>query len=132
MSAMLKEQFDQQGYVVLKRLFGEEEVKVLKEEAARILETRNGAQKGSGVFLGMTAASPKFKEAARHPRLVEVLKEVMSDKVIFLSDKLVYKTKKTAFGSPWHRVLQPFGGFGNRYIEGAGYACRQRGCDCFP
>lgn len=98
-----KEQYDQDGYIVLEKLFTTEEVLRFKQEAARVLEENAANRAGGGVFLGMAAASPLFKEAAKHPKLVEILKEVFSDKVIFMSDKLVYKNATTSFRSPWHQ-----------------------------
>ncbi|RED64411.1 phytanoyl-CoA dioxygenase family protein [Cohnella phaseoli] len=101
MTAAFKEEFENQGYVILKGLYTTEEAHRLKEEAAAILARHDVHQ--SGVFLGLTAESPLFKEAARTPRLAQALKEIVGDSVVFLSDKLVFKNASTDFGSPWHQ-----------------------------
>ncbi len=101
MTATFKEEFENQGYVILKGLYTTEETRRLKEEAAAILARHDVHQ--SGVFLGLTAESPLFKEAARTPRLAQALKEIVGDSVVFLSDKLVFKNASTDFGSPWHQ-----------------------------
>ncbi|MBM7568037.1 phytanoyl-CoA dioxygenase family protein [Paenibacillus sacheonensis] len=101
MDARLKEQFETNGYVVLKQLFNEEEAVLLKAEAKRVLE-KNGVDK-SGVYVGMAVASPAFKEAAAHPVLANALGQIIGDHVLFLSDKVVFKSASTDFGSPWHQ-----------------------------
>jgi len=96
-----KELFEKQGYVILKGLYGTEETRKLKEEAAAILARHDVHQ--SGVFLGLAAESPLFKEAARTPRLTRALQEIFGDSVVFMNDKLVFKNASTDFGSPWHQ-----------------------------
>jgi len=77
-----KELFEKQGYVILKGLYGTEETRKLKEEAAAILARHDVHQ--SGVFLGLAAESPLFKEAARTPRLTRALQEIFGDSVVFI------------------------------------------------
>jgi len=112
----LKAQFDEKGYIVLPDLFSEEETRELKEEARRVLdeeERKYREAKGdpaavpvfrkTGVYVGMTAASPLFKKANTHPRILDALKQVVGPKVDFWSDKVVFKDASTDFGSPWHQ-----------------------------
>lgn len=101
MAASMKEQFEQHGYVVLKQLYSPDEADALKAEAAAIV-SRHQVDK-SGVFLGLTAESPLFKEAAQAPELVRALKAVIGESVVFMSDKVVFKNASTDFGSPWHQ-----------------------------
>lgn len=101
MNASLKEQFDRNGYVVLNQLFSLEEVRILKEEAGRVLEKREVGKEG--VYVGLAIASPMFKKFAAHSELAAALKAVIGNHVIFLSDKLVFKNATTGFGSPWHQ-----------------------------
>ncbi len=101
MGMSIKEQFAQNGYVILSKLFTSEEVRLLKEEAGKIIE-KQGTNK-NGVHLGLTIASPLFKKAAAHPSMVVALQQIIGNDVIFLSDKIVYKDSKTDFGSPWHQ-----------------------------
>lgn len=101
MADSIKEQFEKQGYVILKELYTIEETKKLKEEASAIL-SKHEVDK-SGVFLGLTPESTLFKEAAVTPRLANALKEIIGHSVVFLNDKLVFKNASTDFGSPWHQ-----------------------------
>ncbi|QHW32073.1 phytanoyl-CoA dioxygenase family protein [Paenibacillus rhizovicinus] len=101
MEPSTKETFEQQGYVILKQLYTPEEADALKAEAAAIM-ARHAVDK-SGVFLGLTAESPLFKEAARAPELARVLKAIIGSSVMFMNDKLVFKNASTDFGSPWHQ-----------------------------
>ncbi|GGD53469.1 phytanoyl-CoA dioxygenase family protein [Paenibacillus nasutitermitis] len=103
----LKQQFAEQGYVIIENLFSLEEVKELKAEVARVLEQvkqerGEGAVK-HGVYVGMAAASGLFKQAAAKAELAKVLKKIVGDQVTFLSDKVVFKDSRVDFGSPWHQ-----------------------------
>lgn len=101
MEAKLRQQFETNGYVVLDGLFSQEEAAKLKKEAKRVLAEK-GVDK-SGVYVGMAAASPLFKEAAAWPALAATLAEIIGENVVFLSDKIVFKSAATDFGSPWHQ-----------------------------
>ena len=96
----LKETYAQFGYVLVRGLFPPDEVARLKEEAQRIL-----AEKGhhAGVFVGLAASSPVFAEAVRDPRLLDALEPLIGPDIEFLSDKVVYKSADTGYGSPWHQ-----------------------------
>lgn len=99
--------FAETGYAIIEALFSTEEVVQLKAEVARVLaEVRK--QKGDnavkhGVYVGMSAASDFFKQAAAAPRLVAALKQIIGEQVVFLSDKVVFKNASVDFGSPWHQ-----------------------------
>lgn len=107
MSEDLAAKFAASGYVILEELFSEDEVRELKAETARVLaEVRqNKGEKAlrSGVYVGMSAASAKFREAAAKPALVAALKAIIGEKVTFLSDKVVFKNGAVEFGTPWHQ-----------------------------
>lgn len=98
----LAEEFAQRGYVTLKGLFSVEETARLKREAAAVIPDHPNVRR-TGVFLGLTALSPLFKEAAARPALVEALKAVIGPHVIFMNDKMVFKSASADFGSPWHQ-----------------------------
>ncbi|WP_028612566.1 phytanoyl-CoA dioxygenase family protein [Paenibacillus harenae] len=101
MASHVKEEYSRNGYVVLPRLYSEEETALYKEEARKVVE-QNGVGK-EGVYVGMAVASSLFKKAAAHPVLVAAMKEIIGEEVVFLSDKLVFKNASTDFGSPWHQ-----------------------------
>jgi phytanoyl-CoA hydroxylase len=102
MEESLKQQFNQNGYVAILRLFSTEYVQLLKTEASRVIQQKF-KDNNTGVYVGMAKASPVFKEAAGDPGIVAVLKKIIGDHIIFLSDKIVYKDAATDFGSPWHQ-----------------------------
>lgn len=111
MASTLVEQFDRDGYVVVENLFSESEVARMKHEIQRVLdEVRrvataegrpNPAQ--NGVYVGLAAKSDLFRQVAADNRLVNVLRQVMGESILFLSDKVVYKSAETGFRSPWHQ-----------------------------
>lgn len=96
----LKEQFDTDGFVIVRGVFDETEAEQLKDETRRILQTEPAY---AGVLVGLAARSPVFREAARDPRLVDPIAEVIGPDVEFLSDKVVFKSAEVDFGSPWHQ-----------------------------
>ncbi|MBD2843836.1 phytanoyl-CoA dioxygenase family protein [Paenibacillus sp. IB182496] len=104
------QQFASEGYVIAEQLYAEAEVEALRLAIDEVLErlTRERPEQAErvhrqGVYVGMAAASPRFHEAARKPELVRMLQEVLPGELEFLSDKLVFKSKQTAFDSPWHQ-----------------------------
>ncbi|SEM58089.1 phytanoyl-CoA dioxygenase family protein [Paenibacillus sp. OV219] len=97
----VKEQFDQEGYYIMRQLYTEEEVEAFKTECVNIVKANDTGP--SGVLVGMTLRSPLFKQATVKPELVEALREIIGGHIIFLSDKVVLKNAATDFGSPWHQ-----------------------------
>lgn len=116
MDALIKEQFQLNGYCVLNHLFTQKEVQELKSEINRILiEVQERKSLGAnetigdndftkhGVFVGLAANSDMFREAAARPRLVEALRQILGEHIRFLSDKVALKNAEVDFGSPWHQ-----------------------------
>jgi ectoine hydroxylase-related dioxygenase (phytanoyl-CoA dioxygenase family) len=92
--------FERDGFVVIPNLISAEECDSLKTEARRVLDTLG--RPGASVHLHMAATSPRFKALAEDPRVVGALMEVMPHGVMFLSDKIVYKSADKTFATPWH------------------------------
>lgn len=112
-SAKLTDQFSRDGYLIIPRLYTREECAALKTEIRRVLdEVRREAEAAgrdpdviahTGVYVGLAARSPMFREALRDPRLLDVLEAVMAPNIAFLSDKAVFKSATTEYASPWHQ-----------------------------
>ncbi len=104
MNGDLAAAFARDGYIVIENLFSSDEVSAFKEECKRILENAAHADIANhGVFVGLSANSGVFRKAASDPRVVRVLKQIIGDRIVFLSDKVVFKSAETKFGSPWHQ-----------------------------
>lgn len=99
----LATQYQEQGYLLVPELFSREECAALKAEGIRVLAEH--ARPGRSVYVGVAAVSPVFYKFASDPRLVEVLREIMPDGVMFMSDKFVYKSSKHQFATPWHQDI---------------------------
>ena len=109
----LRRQFTDEGYVVLPRLFERRETASWKGEIRRILEevARDAGGEGRrveehfkvGVHVGLAARSAVFREAVADPRLLDVIAAICWPNIEFLSDKVVFKSADTEFGSPWHQ-----------------------------
>jgi ectoine hydroxylase-related dioxygenase (phytanoyl-CoA dioxygenase family) len=96
----LAAKFERDGFVVIPDLISAEECDTLKAEARRILDASD--QPGASVHLHMAVTSPRFRALAEDPRVVGALSEVMPHGVMFLSDKIVYKSPDKTFPTPWH------------------------------
>ncbi len=109
----LRRAYAENGYVVVPRLFGAEEMRALKAEMQRILAAVCGSGQAagstaeaigrSGVFVGLAAHSALFREAVADARLRRLLTIALGPEVEFLSDKVVFKSEATDFGTPWHQ-----------------------------
>lgn len=111
----MREAFERDGYVVLNGVFSDSEVTAMKQEIDRVLGL-NGSDplpglnpaelesfQNHGVFVGLAAHSKEFHEAAKQPEIVNALRQIIGDRIIFLSDKVVRKNATTEFASPWHQ-----------------------------
>ncbi|RAV19197.1 hypothetical protein DQG23_21915 [Paenibacillus contaminans] len=103
-----KEQYDRDGYVIAENMFSIEEVAAFKQEIRDTLakvEEREGSGKHftHGVYVGLALQSEMFRKLAADSRIAAVLREVIGDQVLFLSDKVVAKDASKDFASPWHQ-----------------------------
>lgn len=96
----LKSEFAENGFACVKGMFTEAEVAGFKQETLRLLETHKARV---GVFVGLAANSEIFRALARDPRLLDALEPILGPNIEFLSDKVVFKSATTDFGSPWHQ-----------------------------
>lgn len=92
--------YSRDGFCMVPDLLTPVECRALKAEAQRVL--REHATGKATVFVGAAYVSPLFYELASHPKIVEVLSEIMPDGIAFLSDKIVFKSREQHFATPWH------------------------------
>jgi ectoine hydroxylase-related dioxygenase (phytanoyl-CoA dioxygenase family) len=96
----LQQDFERDGFCVVPQLLSAEQCEQLKAEAQQVLH--ECGNEGATVFVGAAAASPMFYDLADDSRVVAILRELMGDGVAFLSDKIVFKSSKQTFATPWH------------------------------
>jgi hypothetical protein len=94
------DRYARDGFLIIPNLISAEECDTLKTEARRVLDTFG--RPGASVHLHMAATSPLFRALAEDARLLRALGEVMPSGVMFLSDKIVYKSADKTFATPWH------------------------------
>lgn len=92
--------YDRDGYCIVPRLLRDEECDALKAEGLRVMQEH--ARKEATVYVGAALASPAFRQLADDPRVVSVLQGIMPSGVAFLGDKIVLKSGKQRFATPWH------------------------------
>ena len=101
-------QFDEQGYIFLPNLFSAEEIAVLrceadaifKQDREQIWREKSGAPRTA--FAAHTY-NEAFAILARHPRLVEPLEQLWSEKVYMHQFKINAKAKFTGDVWQWHQ-----------------------------
>lgn len=98
--ASLSARYERDGFVILPDLLSAEECDRLKVEARRVLDEH--AKPGSSVHVHVAVVSPLYRALAFDPRIVRPLSAVMKHGVMFLSDKIVYKSADKKFPTPWH------------------------------
>ncbi len=99
-AASLAARYAQDGFVVIPDLLSGAECDRLKVEARQVLD--HHAKPGASVYVHVAVVSPAFRALAEDPRVVAILKPVMPQGVMFLSDKIVYKAPDKTFPTPWH------------------------------
>lgn len=110
---MLGEDFARDGFVIVPHLYELKEVKAFKAEIRRlfaeikaeVIEAGEDSENlfGSGVYVGLAARSPVFRQAMRDARLLDILEAAMGSNIEFISDKVVFKNATTTYASPWHQ-----------------------------
>ncbi len=105
MNENLHDDFERDGFVILRGLFTPIEVAEIKAEAKQVLGDALSEQKPGdhGVYVGMAAKSEIFHNVAADARLVDALEAIIGPDIEFLSDKIVYKSAEIDFPSPWHQ-----------------------------
>lgn len=99
-SSSLASEYEANGFVVVPDLLTGDECDQLKVEARKVLAEK--AKPGASVFVHVAVASEAFRVLSEDPRVVGILRQIMPDGVMFLSDKLVYKAPDKTFPTPWH------------------------------
>ena len=92
--------YDRDGFIVVPNFLSVEECEKLKTEARGVLDKH--AKPGASVYVHVAVVNEKFRALAEDPRIVKLLKPVMPHGVMFLSDKIVYKSADKKFPTPWH------------------------------
>jgi phytanoyl-CoA hydroxylase len=98
--ASLSDQYERDGFVLIPDLLSAKECDSLKAEARKVLD--ENAKPGASVYVHVAVVSAMFRALAEDPRIVAILKPVMPHGVMFLSDKIVYKSPDKTFPTPWH------------------------------
>jgi len=109
----LDEAFQRDGFVVVPDLITREEAHALKQETQTVISAaaREAREQGedvprfikAGVFVGLSIRSEVCRRVAGDPRLLDVIEELIGPNILFWSDKVVFKTDDTDFGTPWHQ-----------------------------
>ena len=113
MSTKILNTIIENGFVTVSEILTRQESQLLKAESHALInavkrkapETGQNAKDiaGHGVYVGLSAQSQLFRNAAQNEQLLDVLQVIMSPNIEFLSDKAVFKNYQIDFESPWHQ-----------------------------
>ncbi|CAF1214888.1 unnamed protein product [Rotaria magnacalcarata] len=92
--------YEHDGFIIIPDLIDGEECEKLKIEAQKLLKEK--AHPEASVYVHASVTSPICEKYHKDPRLVNILKKIMPDGIMFLSDKIVVKTSEKTFATPWH------------------------------
>jgi hypothetical protein len=92
--------YEHDGFIIIPGLIDSEECDKFKIEAQKVLKEK--APPDASVYVHASIASSLYQQFHKDPRLVNLLKKIMPDGVMFLSDKIVAKTADKTFATPWH------------------------------
>jgi len=108
-SSEIAQAFDRNGFVIVPDLFSRAEVQTFKVAIRDVLaqvaaesDSDDGVT-STGVYVGLAARHPVFRQAARDDRLLDILEAIIGPNIEFLSDKVVIKDPDREFASPWHQ-----------------------------
>jgi ectoine hydroxylase-related dioxygenase (phytanoyl-CoA dioxygenase family) len=96
----LAAQYERDGFLVARDLLDSQECAALKIEGLKVLSQH--ARAGSTVYVGAAVNSELFYRLASHAGIVRVLHSIMPGGIMFMSDKLVFKSGVQPKATPWH------------------------------
>lgn len=100
----LPQDYQKNGYVIIPKIFTEDQVSAIKEAAIDELEAIDRLGTPSGVNVWMADELPDdLRAAVMNPSLTAIVRELIGDSSEFLSVKTVFKSRDKRFASPWHQ-----------------------------
>ncbi len=93
-------QYDRDGFLIIHDLLSPEECEKLKIEARRVLDEHCPDKRS--VYVHVAVVSELYRALAEDKRVVKMLKPVMPHGIMFMSDKIVYKSAEKASPTPPH------------------------------
>ncbi|CAF1057278.1 unnamed protein product [Adineta steineri] len=92
--------YERDGFIIIPDLIDNEQCDKLKTEAKKILNEKGNSD--ASVYVHASVKSSLYKQFHQDPRILNILKKIMPDGIMFLSDKIVVKTADKTFATPWH------------------------------
>lgn len=115
MNEEYKNQFKEQGFVILKKVFSEErlqEIRCLQEEIVNYVEKNLEDpffsysikhRNDQGVLYDLYQRHPEFQEMATNKVILDCLETVLGKNFYLYDNSLIYKPKGRKNGVPWHQ-----------------------------
>lgn len=110
-----KKEFQENGYVILKKVFCEEKLSSVRLLQERITEYADKKledpfspwsllhRSDQGVLYDLYQRHPEFQDMATNARVVECLSSMLGDNIYLYDNSLIYKPKGRSNGVPWHQ-----------------------------
>ncbi|MBA2479489.1 MAG: phytanoyl-CoA dioxygenase family protein [Planctomycetes bacterium] len=98
--ADLAARYDRDGHALIEGVFTEAECRTLNDEAKAILAKHGGP--GASIKVGAAVVSPLCRRLSDDERLISILRPLMPTGVMFLSDRVAFKSGSMRYATPWH------------------------------
>jgi phytanoyl-CoA hydroxylase len=114
-SSDMRQQFEQQGFVVFRNVLSAEELKALQQACDEMIEMAVmnprdmfcnyylGHRVDQGALYDVYQRHPVFRKTAEADRVLQAIRSVYSDEFYLFENSLVYKPEGTQNEVPWHQ-----------------------------
>ncbi|MBA3707742.1 MAG: phytanoyl-CoA dioxygenase family protein [Planctomycetes bacterium] len=99
-AADLAERYARDGYLLLEGVFSAGECAEMNAEARGILSEHGGP--GSSIKVGASTVSALCRRWSDDERILAILRPLMPDGIMFLSDRIAFKSGRMSYPTPWH------------------------------
>ena len=98
--------YGRDGFIIVRRVFSDEDLFAWKRVVNEMLraDEAEGRDNSGGVRVWYSKEmDPRLLSAMCDARIIRVLNCIIGPDIEFLSAKIVFKSAKTTFGTPWHQ-----------------------------
>lgn len=111
----ITEEFQEQGFVILKKVFNKEKIKEVADLQKRIVEYADKNledpflpwslehRNDQGVLYDLYQRHPEFQDMAKNERILDCLESVIGENIYLYDNSLIYKPKGRKNSVPWHQ-----------------------------
>jgi phytanoyl-CoA hydroxylase len=115
MKNIYKQQFEENGFIILKKVFNEKKLEEIRELHSEIVRSSEKNfqdpfkpwslehRLDNGVLYDLYQRHPEFQDMAKNNQILDSLTEILGENIYLYSNSLIYKPKNKKNGVPWHQ-----------------------------